>query len=73
MFLQSANSTLVSISSNSLGYMSNQRSPNEDIQKVSDVEDRLIITTFKEATGWIYYNRYAATLPLTRKKKMRRM
>jgi hypothetical protein len=32
--------------------MSNQRLPNEDIQKVRDVEDRLIIiTTFKEATG----------------------
>ena len=43
--------------------MSNQRSPNEDIQRVSDVEDRLIITTFEEATGWTYYYRYTATIP----------
>ena len=49
--LQPSNSALVSISSNSLAYMSNQRLPNEDIQKVRDLEDRLIITTFKEATG----------------------
>jgi hypothetical protein len=45
----------VSISSNSLGYRSNQRLPKEDIQRVNDVEDRLIITTFKEATGRTYY------------------
>jgi hypothetical protein len=54
--------------------MSNQRSPNEDIQRVSDVEDRLIITTFKEATGW---STTTAIPPLpyhqTRKKKMRRI
>ena len=41
--------------------MSNQRSPNEDIQKVSDMKDRLIFTTFKEATGWTYYYRHTAT------------
>jgi hypothetical protein len=51
--------------------MSNQRSPNEDIQKGSDVEDRLITTTFSEATGWKYYDRCTATLPLNEKKKNR--
>jgi hypothetical protein len=33
------------------------------------VEDRLIITTFKEAIGWTYYYRYTATLPLNEEEE----
>lgn len=33
------------------------------------MEDRLIITTFKEATGWTYYYRYTATLPLNEEEE----
>ncbi len=33
------------------------------------MEDRLITTTFKEATGWTNYYRYTATLPLNKEEE----